>query len=57
MPGQKRGFGIDLFLAIVLALLLILLKDNLTPILFWAGWVGVILFLFNATVRRPRKKE
>ena len=57
MPGQKRGFGIDLFLAIVLALLLILLKNSLTPIIFWAGWVGVLLFLFNATVRRPRKKE
>ncbi len=45
----------DFFLAIV-AVLLIVLKDNLAPIIFWAGWVGVALFLFNATVRRSRKK-
>jgi hypothetical protein len=57
MPGKKRGVGVDLILAIVLALLLILWKDSLAPLIFWAGWVGVILFLFNATVRRPRKKE
>ncbi len=56
MAGQKRGLGIDLFLGIVLALLLILWKDSLAPIIFWAGWVGVIFFLFNATVRRPKKK-
>ncbi len=57
MPGKKGGVGVDLILAIVLALLLILWKDSLAPLIFWAGWVGVILFLFNATVRRPRKKE
>ncbi len=57
MPGEKKGIGIDLILAIVLAILLILWKDSLAPLIFWAGWVGVILFLFNATVRRPKKKE
>ena len=57
MPGQKRGVGIDLILAIVLALLLILWKDSLAPIIFWAGWVGVILFLFKATASRQKKKE
>lgn len=47
----------NLFLAIVLAALLIVLKDDLAPIIFWAGWVGVILFLFNATVKRSRKRR
>ncbi len=46
----------DFFLAIVLAALLIVLKDSLAPIIFWAGWVGVALFLLNATAKRARKK-
>ncbi len=57
MPGQKKGVGIDLILAIVLAILLILWKDSLAPIIFWAGWVGVILFLLKASASRQKKKE
>jgi cell division protein FtsW (lipid II flippase) len=54
---NKGGHRMNIFLAIVLAALLIVLKDDLAPIIFWAGWVGVILFLFNATVKRSRKRR
>lgn len=57
MTQKKRGGGVDIFLAIVLAAFLIWQKDGLAPILFWAGWVGVLLFLFNANAGRQKKAE
>ncbi len=57
MTEKKRGVGVDIFLAIVLAAFLIWQKDSLAPLIFWAGWAGVLLFLFNASVGRRKKAK